>query len=943
MATAADETLLSWAQQAGARTAGLCIDAGPSGERGVFAAGDLHARAEVLAVPRTLVITDADTRERSAAVRAALDAEFTELRVRERPEMQLMLHLVQMMANRAADDSMAPWLDALPASFETMPLNWPADAIRALLPPSSAAVVQAQLDEVAALRSLLSTVAPDTLAAADRMWTEGARPHDPCAWAYATVRSRAFQITIGGATLAALCPLADLLNHAAGDPKVATNAEWGFEESLDAFVVRTKRAVARGTELCSSYGRKPNAELLLHYGFVVAPPPPPPPEGAETADDADMDAAALLIQEAMRGPSAKTVAAAAVAAVAAAELERASLPLQLSLLSKGTPEEEEAARQRRASLFFSSSSSSGAAADADVAHVAVRAASGDDGTLQALALCRAAVATAEELDLASAEAAPAPAAAAAAAAVGLIAKGSTPAGRGIGRGVSRANELSATRALREAADLALASLPAPDAGADDAAGAAAGVSALARQFAAVVVGSERRVLQTVREACDEALEALAAADAAMAPAVLASAYGLGAQSEAGDSAQVDARLLMCELPGRGRGYVASAHIAAGERLIVEKPLVFKARGDSAAASTALRAEVTARVLASPAHARLLRPPEEYAALPSPLKGVSDAAFARTWAAAAANGFRHVSDDGSELFLLYAAVTILNHSCAPNACLDDSLPQVATHVYAIRDIAPGEEVLICYVVEQLCVAPEIRSAFVRNQFDFRCDCPRCAGAACTADGCPVADADIDAEGSAGGGGGGGAKGGAGAGAARLGADALLVATAGGATEQEVAAARECHKRLVHGVADERGRMIALRLREHDSYAAALAATDEFGKVAAKLAPTHWQRHQVRSLQLLCMLNLPNKAVPALMLAAEHMAAEALLLPRGHLQRLATYRQFKVALSASPPALRPRLIERVKAAFGTLDLRYLEEMANWMRRPPGVAQPSTSAPA
>ena len=121
--TTADETLLSWAQQAGARTAGLCIDAGPSGERGVFAAGDLHARAEVLAVPRTLVITDADARERSAAVRAALDAEFTELRVRERPEMQLMLHLVQMMANRAADDSMAPWLDALPASFETMPLN----------------------------------------------------------------------------------------------------------------------------------------------------------------------------------------------------------------------------------------------------------------------------------------------------------------------------------------------------------------------------------------------------------------------------------------------------------------------------------------------------------------------------------------------------------------------------------------------------------------------------------------------------------------------------------------------------------------------------------------------------------------------------------------------------------------------------------------------------
>lgn len=938
MATA-DQTLLKWAQQAGARTPGFTIGAGPSGERGIFAADDLHARAEVLAVPRSLVITDADARERSAAVRAALDAECTGLRVHERPEMQLMVYLVQMMANRPVEDSMAPWLDALPVSFETMPMNWPADAIHALLPPSSAAVVHAQLDEVAALRALCSTVAPDTLAAADRGWAEGARPHDPCAWAYATVRSRAFQIRIGGATLAALCPLADLLNHAAGDPKVATNAEWGFEEALDAFVVRTKCAVARGTEIVSSYGRKPNAELLLHYGFVIAPPPqPPPPAAAEGAE---------------RAPSAKMVAAAATAAVAAAELERASLPLQLSLLSKGAEEArrtdgDDAATfaKRRATLFFAASGAT-TSVDMDVVHVAVRAASGDDGTLQALALCRAAVATEEELDLASAEDPPVAAAAAPAAsdsgavAVGLIAKGSTPAGRGIGRGVSRANELSATRALREAADLALASLPdADDADDGNAAARVAVVSAAARQFAAVVVGSERRVLRAVREACDEAIRALGAADAAMAPAVLASACGLGAQGEAGDSAQVDARLMMCELPGRGRGYVASAHIAAGERLVVERPLVFQAKGDSAAASTALRAEVVARVLASPAHARLLRPHDEYAKLPSPLAGVSDEAFARTWAAAAANGFRHVGDDGSDVFLLYAAVTILNHSCAPNACLDDSQPQSSTQVYAIRDIAPGEEVLICYVVEQLCVAPELRAAFVHHQFDFRCDCPRCAGEACTADGCPVCpDADADAGGA--GGGGGGAKGGAGA--ARLGADALLVATADGATEQEVASAREHHRRLVQAVKDERGRMIALRLREHESYADALAATDEFGKVAAKLAPTHWQRHQVRSLQLLCMLNLPNKSVPALMLAAEHMAAEAVLLPRGHLQRLATYRQFKAALSANPPALRPRLIERVKAAYGTLDLRHLEEMANWLKKPPGVAQPSASAPA
>ena len=94
-----------------------------------------------------------------------------------------------------------------------------------------------------------------------------------------------------------------------------------------------------------------------------------------------------------------------------------------------------------------------------------------------------------------------------------------------------------------------------------------------------------------------------------------------------------------------------------------------------------------------------------------------------------------------------------------------------------------------------------------------------------------------------------------------------------------------------------------------------------------------------LRLLCLLELPNKGVPALMLAAEHLAAEAKLLPRGHLLRLATLAKFKAALGTTPASLRPRLIQRVKASYGALDLRWLEEVASWLRRPPGVAQPLT----
>ena len=96
-------------------------------------------------------------------------------------------------------------------------------------------------------------------------------------------------------------------------------------------------------------------------------------------------------------------------------------------------------------------------------------------------------------------------------------------------------------------------------------------------------------------------------------------------------------------------------------------------------------------------------------------------------------------------------------------------------------------------------------------------------------------------------------------------------------------RELHRQLVSGVQDEKRQLIGLQLRQYDSWEEAYAATEDFWRVAtSQLAPTHWMRHQVRSLRCLCLLELRGKAVNALMLLAEHLAAERLLVPRGHFQ-------------------------------------------------------------
>ena len=227
---------------------------------------------------------------------------------------------------------------------------------------------------------------------------------------------------------------------------------------------------------------------------------------------------------------------------------------------------------------------------------------------------------------------------------------------------------------------------------------------------------------------------------------------------------------------------------------------------------------------------------------------------------------------------------------------------------------------------------MRRRFLRARFGFDCECPRCSGGAVDADGRPI-DAARASDGRHGV-----------VASLTVSADAALEALAedGEATGDGRAAARaarEAHRQLVRGVSNERGELIGLELREHPSYEAALAATEPFAAFAAALAPTHWQRHQVRSLRCLCLLRVPNKAVPCLLLVAEHMAAEMQLLPKGHLLRLAAYRQFRAALGACPPAIRPRLVERARDTHGALDLRWLEHVQGWLRQEPlgAVAQP------
>lgn len=79
------------------------------------------------------------------------------------------------------------------------------------------------------------------------------------------------------------------------------------------------------------------------------------------------------------------------------------------------------------------------------------------------------------------------------------------------------------------------------------------------------------------------------------------------------------------------------------------------------------------------------------------------------------------EDVNRVFSFNPQAVFLNHSCDPNA-----QESVARGVMALRDIAPGEEVCICYSPELLCLPLSRRQEILKSPkgWSFTCCCSRC---------------------------------------------------------------------------------------------------------------------------------------------------------------------------------------------------------------------------
>lgn len=244
--------LVTWARAGGAELGPIAIEVDDRGDRRVIARDAVSAGALLLAVPRALLVTDADmaTSPLGAAVRGLTPM------LRSGHDAVA----VWLVDERGRPDSpWRPYLDALPATRHDLPMYRGAAEVAALAGTRALEVIAEQIagvrDDHDLLTGALDELSGLSLAA--------------LSWGRAVAGSRCFRVADGDGSTRALVPLADMLDHGGR----AANAAWAYHAGARRFEIRATRACAAGEALRHSYGRYDNARLVAGHGFAEADNP----------------------------------------------------------------------------------------------------------------------------------------------------------------------------------------------------------------------------------------------------------------------------------------------------------------------------------------------------------------------------------------------------------------------------------------------------------------------------------------------------------------------------------------------------------------------------------------------------------------------------------------------------------------------------------------------
>ncbi|KAG7290875.1 hypothetical protein NEMBOFW57_000880 [Staphylotrichum longicolle] len=181
---------------------------------------------------------------------------------------------------------------------------------------------------------------------------------------------------------------------------------------------------------------------------------------------------------------------------------------------------------------------------------------------------------------------------------------------------------------------------------------------------------------------------------------------------------------MREIPGKGMGLIATAHILRGDLIMANTASLmidYRAFNElSKPQYTALQAHAVDHL--PPLHRSL------FLNLSAHTPSTSHLTHAELVdAIAATNGFDIDPDDDdadqhNSFFVIFPSIARMNHDCRPNAEYRFDHPTLSQSIHAARDIAPGEELTLSYINPLLSRAQ--RLAKLQRNWGFACGCPLC---------------------------------------------------------------------------------------------------------------------------------------------------------------------------------------------------------------------------
>ena len=240
---------IDWLHKNGAEFPNLHIIHQKKNERGVKTRGTISKNKTVIKIPRKLLIYS-DMGKNTKWGRQLQN--YTKRALISPDIIYILIYMIKRMGTNAFH---RPYFDILPRDIGHFPVFWNKSDLKYLENSHLLNLIKSRKEDLNYDYTTLCLALDGFKEFCS--WGE-------FMWLRSIIGSRNFGISIKNKKQAAMVPLSDMLNHS-----MKPDVNWHFNNTTDAFVMESNKALSSNQEISDSYGSKCNSRYLLYYGFAL--------------------------------------------------------------------------------------------------------------------------------------------------------------------------------------------------------------------------------------------------------------------------------------------------------------------------------------------------------------------------------------------------------------------------------------------------------------------------------------------------------------------------------------------------------------------------------------------------------------------------------------------------------------------------------------------------